>query len=84
VLSKCLDSVGYKELAATIEQSSLLVQKLRWKARFATGFNPDSVTIPKRFFKVKTWKGTIDPAYLEQLKKRYAERIIALNPPVDK
>ncbi|MCB2181490.1 MAG: aldehyde ferredoxin oxidoreductase [Desulfobulbaceae bacterium] len=78
MLSKCLESVGYSDLAATLPHIALNVQRLRWKTRIATGYNPDSVTIPKRFFKVKTWKGMIDPLYLKHLKKRYAERILAL------
>jgi aldehyde:ferredoxin oxidoreductase len=53
------------------------IQKLRWKTRLATGFNPQTVTIPKRFTEITTWKGTIDIDYLTALKDAYAKRIVA-------
>jgi aldehyde:ferredoxin oxidoreductase len=48
---------------------------MRWKTRFATGFDPETISIPKRFGEVVTWKGEIDSAYLEALKKRYGQAI---------
>ncbi|MFH1216948.1 MAG: aldehyde ferredoxin oxidoreductase N-terminal domain-containing protein [Pseudomonadota bacterium] len=78
LVARCLDSVGYGSLAANIDNATRHVQKLRWRTRFSTGYDIDSVTIPKRFFKIKTWKGPIDGPYLDALKKRYAERIVAL------
>jgi aldehyde:ferredoxin oxidoreductase len=51
---------------------------LRWKARVATGFNPQSVSIPKRFTEITTWKGKIDETFLQNLKEEYAQRIIDL------
>lgn len=78
LLAKCLHSVGYANLAANLDAASRHVQQLRWQTRFATGYDTDAVTIPKRFFKVKTWKGTIDPQYLHKLRQTYAGRIAAL------
>ncbi len=75
VLGKCLDVAGYDTLAANMKAVSLHIQKLRWKARIATGFNPESVPIPKRFTEVVTESGPVDGAYLDQLKKEYAGRI---------
>ena len=46
--------------------------------RLATGFTPAAITIPKRFFRVTTWKGPIDGAYLEQLQAAYGQAILAL------
>jgi aldehyde:ferredoxin oxidoreductase len=75
VLSDCLGSVGYKVLAENIDSVSRTVQKLRWKVRLATGFNPESVSIPKRFIEVSTWKGPVDEEFLMALKREYASRI---------
>lgn len=78
LLADCLSSVGYPELAATIETTGFHIQKLRWQTRIATGFTPEAITIPKRFFKIKTWKGSIDPIYLNSLKNEYGKAIISL------
>ena len=43
--------------------------------RRATGFDPESVSIPKRFAEVVTWKGPIDEAFLMALKREYATQI---------
>ncbi len=75
VLAECLHVLGYKKLAANVNAVALNIRKLRWKTRFDTGFDPDSITIPKRFFKIKSWKGPVDPEYLKHLKKRYGERL---------
>lgn len=75
LLAECLQSVGYKNLAANIDTASYHIQQLRWKTRFACGYDTSSITLPKRFYKIKTWKGPIDPDYLHALKNRYAERI---------
>jgi aldehyde:ferredoxin oxidoreductase len=78
LLSDCLSSVGYPELAANIDTTGVHIQKLRWQTRIATGFTPESVTIPKRFFKIKTWKGAIDPEYLNALTQGYGKAIMNL------
>ncbi len=78
VLAECLDVLGYRYLAENVEKIALNIRKLRWQTRFATGFDPDSITIPKRFFKVKSWKGPVDPEYLKALKKSYGKRLESL------
>jgi aldehyde:ferredoxin oxidoreductase len=54
------------------------IQKLRWQVRSATGFDPASVNIPKRFTEVVTWKGPVDQTYLGALKEAYSKRILEL------
>ncbi len=49
IVSDCLRSLGYDNLAARLDSISSHAQQLRWNLRFASGFNPDDVTIPKRF-----------------------------------
>ena len=78
ILSDCLRSVGYTTLAESIGAVSSHVQKLRWRQRLRTGFDPRTVSIPKRFLEVETWKGKIDGAYLGALKDAYAGAILAL------
>jgi aldehyde:ferredoxin oxidoreductase len=78
LLSRCLNSVGYNDLAGRISDVSRHIQKLRWKTRFATGFDPKSVSIPKRFTEIVTWKGAIDVEYLQNMKDEYSKRIIEL------
>jgi aldehyde:ferredoxin oxidoreductase len=84
LLGKCLNSVGYTDLAGKMSDVSRHIQKLRWKTRFATGFDPKSVSIPKRFTEIVTWKGKIDTEYLHRLKDEYSRRIIELAADSDK
>jgi aldehyde:ferredoxin oxidoreductase len=77
VISDCLRSVGYSTLADSINTVSRHVQKLRWRTRLRTGFDPRSVSIPKRFLEVETWRGRIDGTYLDSLKDAYGGAILA-------
>jgi len=61
-----------------LDALSRRVQKLRWKIRVATGFNPSAVEIPKRFAEVTTWKGKVDGDYLKALQSSYAGRIMEM------
>jgi aldehyde:ferredoxin oxidoreductase len=76
VLAECLGSLGYQTLAGDLEALSNRVQKLRWKTRLATGFDPSAVEVPKRFTEVTTWKGKVDGDYLKALQSGYAGRIM--------
>ena len=78
LMAECLQSLGYDTLAATISECGANIQKMRWQTRFAGGFHPASITIPKRFFKVTTWKGPIDPQYLQALQTEYGRAICTL------
>ncbi len=78
LMTECLTSLGYDQIASNIESLGVEIQKLRWQTRIATGFTPEAITIPKRFFKVKTWKGSIDAEYLLSLKSAYGKAIIDL------
>ncbi len=78
LLANCLNSLGYRAIADNLTALSKHIQKLRWKTRLATGFDPRAVTIPKRFTEITTWKGTIDTNFLTSLKDEYAKQIISL------
>ena len=78
ILAECLQSLGYDNLATNISQLGRDIQKLRWQTRIASGFRPESVTIPKRFQQVTTWKGPVDPHYLHLLQTGYAQAIVTL------
>lgn len=78
LVCQCLGAVGYDVLADTIDEVSGSIQKLRWQNRIATGFDPRRISIPKRFADVVTWKGPLDGAFLEHLRRAYAEKILEL------
>ncbi len=75
LLSEALDCAGYPGLAQDPVALGERVQRIRWQTRFATGYAPEAVRIPKRYLEVETWKGKTDPDYLEALRKEYAARI---------
>jgi len=78
LLADCLRSVGYNAMADNLSSVSKNIQQLRWKARLATGYRPEEVTIPKRFLEITTGKGTMDAAYLASLKEEYGSAIRSL------
>jgi aldehyde:ferredoxin oxidoreductase len=78
LLADCLQSLGYENLAATIPECGRNIQKIRWQTRIASGFHPESITIPKRFREISTWKGPIDPQYLQALQTEYGQAILSL------
>jgi aldehyde:ferredoxin oxidoreductase len=78
LLAECLRSVGYERLAAKLPEVAGNVQRLRWKVRLSTGFQPRSVEIPNRFLEVVNWKGVIDREYVAALRDRYAQEIETL------
>ncbi|MEE4166670.1 MAG: aldehyde ferredoxin oxidoreductase N-terminal domain-containing protein [Desulfocapsaceae bacterium] len=77
-LGECLEAAGYENLAATMPGTAEYIRKLRWKVRVDSGFSPQDIVIPQRFYKVETWKGKIDGGYLDALKSEYGKRILAL------
>lgn len=72
--------MGYSILADSIDAVSSNIQKLRWQTRLTTAFNPASVSIPKRFTEVTTWKCKVDGEFLTALKGAYDKRILKLAP----
>jgi aldehyde:ferredoxin oxidoreductase len=78
LLSRCLKAVGYDLLAENLGPVSRNIQKLRWKNRFATGYAPEEVIIPKRFFEITTAKGPLDGNFLSSLTMEYAKALRAL------
>ncbi len=77
-LAQCLASVGYATLAGSMDTVASEIQRLRWQMRLATGFRPEEVTIPKRFSEISTRLGPCDRDGLEELKRAYAQGIVAL------
>ncbi len=78
VLGSCLKSVGYGTLAGSMDTVAGEIQKLRWKLRVRTGYRPESVSIPKRFAEITTWKGQIDAMFMTNLKNAYARKIMEM------
>jgi aldehyde:ferredoxin oxidoreductase len=78
LLAACLKAVGYGSLAENLGAISRNIQKLRWKNRFATGFTPEEVTIPKRFYEITTAKGPLDGTFLNALMLEYSKAIWSL------
>jgi len=78
LLANCLNSLGYSTLAGSLQQVAQHVQKMRWRLRLSTGFDPQGVKIPKRFTEVTTWKGPLDEKFLNALMEAYAKRIMDL------
>jgi len=77
-LAECLSAAGYDALADNSDVVGEHIRKLRWQVRISTGFKPEEIVIPKRFYQVETLKGAVDGSYLDQVKEEYGRRIMAL------
>jgi aldehyde:ferredoxin oxidoreductase len=75
LVRECLSSLGYEDLAQGLPEISRSVQIARWKLKFATGYDPAKITIPKRFSEITTWKGPIDGELMDGLAQTYREAI---------
>ena len=75
LLADCLQALGYNALAENMDQISGHIQELRWKTRFSTGFDPATISIPKRFSQVSNWKGALDAEFMDRLKAEYSTAI---------
>jgi aldehyde:ferredoxin oxidoreductase len=74
-LQECLASVGYPRVAESVTAGSKAVQAKRWRLKYETGYNPENVSIPKRFGEVTTWKGPMDSAYMMSVAKDYQQAV---------
>jgi aldehyde:ferredoxin oxidoreductase len=77
-LVECLNSLSYSTIADNLETIKQQIQRKRWQLRLASGFQPEAVTIPRRFTELTTWKGKTDANYLKALKSTYAQKINAV------
>lgn len=75
LMTDCLEVLGFDSLAGNMDKIGEGIAAKRWQMRLGTGFNPDQVKIPKRFYEVSNWKGKADPDYLGALTEKYAMEI---------
>lgn len=78
VLGECLHSLGYGEVADKLSAAGERIRAHRWQLRFATGFRPEDIVLPKRFYTISTWKGPVDTNYLDALRREYGRRLTGL------
>ena len=78
LLGECLHALGYGEMTDRLAAAGERIRAHRWQLRFATGFRPQDITLPKRFYKVTTWKGPVDADYLNNLRLEYGRRLTDL------
>ncbi|MCF6187759.1 MAG: aldehyde ferredoxin oxidoreductase, partial [Desulfobulbaceae bacterium] len=78
VLGECLHALGYGEVTDKLAAAGERIRARRWRLRFATGFKPEDIVLPKRFYKVTTWKGPVDGDYLDGLRREYGRRLTEL------
>lgn len=81
LLAECLTSVGLPDLAANLDKAADEMQRLRWRMRVATGYEPEKTSVPKRFLEVETWAGKMDQGYLDAVRAGYIKAIRELGAP---
>ncbi|MFH0823092.1 MAG: aldehyde ferredoxin oxidoreductase, partial [Pseudomonadota bacterium] len=70
-LQEALTSIGFRGIADSLPVGSREVPFRRWSLRYRTGYDPEKLTIPKRFHDIRTWKGPIDGAFMKELGDKY-------------
>ena len=80
-IAQCFKALGFSQLADNLELKAEEVQKLRWRARFRSGYRPEDIRIPKRFTEVQTWKGAIEVQRLDEVRAKYQQAIKELGAP---
>ena len=78
LLGQCLSVTGFGEIADHLDSLGEAIRRHRWQLRFATGFRPEDIVLPKRFYRVSNWKGPVDADFLDRLKTEYGRRLTAL------
>ncbi len=76
-VAAALTAVGLPELALNLDNRFATLQQERWRLKKESGFDPHSVTIPRRFSEVETLDGKIDQEFMEKLRHSYAAKIKA-------
>lgn len=77
-MQQALASLGYDDVAANLDNAGAAIQRLRWRLRMRSGYQPMQTKIPKRYTEISTWKGPIDAEYMETLRQTYAARLMEL------
>jgi aldehyde:ferredoxin oxidoreductase len=83
-LQEALSALGYLRVAEALVPQSKVVQARRWHLKFRSGYDPDKITIPKRFTEVRNWRGALDEAFLGKLSEKYVEAVRRLAAASDK
>ncbi len=77
-LAECLAAAGHEQAAADFPALCEAVRRERWRRKFATGFDPDKVRIPKRYTEIATARGPVREQAVEAVRAAYAAAIRAL------
>jgi aldehyde:ferredoxin oxidoreductase len=75
VLARCLQVLGMEQMADNLSLAGERIRVHRWQLRFASGFSPEDIVLPKRFYSVTTWKGPVDGDYLDALRLEYGRKL---------
>ncbi|MDQ7032976.1 MAG: aldehyde ferredoxin oxidoreductase C-terminal domain-containing protein [Desulfonauticus sp.] len=74
-MASALSCVGLNLGPEELQKIAQEIAVRRWRLKIKTGFDPETVKIPKRYLEVETFKGKIDTNYLEMLRQTYARYI---------
>ncbi len=77
-LAEALTVLGLAETARNLVKSSEAMRDKRWSLKLRTGFDPAKTRIPKRYTEIVTWKGPVDPTYMEALRLAYGQAITGM------
>ena len=77
-LKACLHAYGHPDWAEDFEAATRRIQAMRWALKFQSGFDPEKVSLPKRYTEVVNWKGSLDQQRYAALRSAYLEGVQVL------
>ncbi|WP_027186339.1 aldehyde ferredoxin oxidoreductase N-terminal domain-containing protein [Desulfovibrio inopinatus] len=83
LIAECFKTLGYDDMADNLDSMADHIRNARWNEKIKCGFNPHTTHIPKRFAEITTWKGPVNPDYMERLRLAYADAIVAMAKKID-
>ncbi|QCX32990.1 aldehyde:ferredoxin oxidoreductase [Caloramator sp. E03] len=78
VILEALDSIGIKITNEELTKAGREILKLKYDIKRKLGYSLDSIKIPERFFKTRSFNGKLDSTKAHEMVKKYKEMVDAL------
>lgn len=78
VILEALDSIGIKTTNEELTAAGREILKLKYDIKRKLGYSLDSIKIPERFFKTRSFNGKLDSTKAHEMVKKYKEMVDAL------
>ncbi|MCX7883613.1 MAG: aldehyde:ferredoxin oxidoreductase, partial [Caloramator sp.] len=78
IILEALDSIGIKTTNEELTEAGREILKLKYDIKRKLGYSLDTIKIPERFFKTRSFNGKLDSIKAHEMVKKYKDMIDAL------